>query len=227
MRKAMHRINDCLKDAQRRPVLLMLSGGSALELLAGIEMKYIGKRVTIAALDERYSRDSAINNFSQIAETDFYKKSERKGIDYIDTRIHRKISLYGLAQKLERRLKSWRKMYPKGRIIITQGIGNDGHTAGIMPYPESQKKFEQLFEKKNRWVVGYNAGRVKTEYPRRVTVTMPFLRNEVDCAILYATGSSKRRALRSLLAKKGNLAKTPARVFYEMRDTFLFIDQSL
>src|SRR3989344_3898823 len=152
MRKAIDRLNECLRSAKRKPVLLLLSGGSALELLECAEMKYIDKRVTIAALDERFSRDPAVNNFSQIAETDFYKKAERKGIDYIDTRIHRKISFYGLAQKFERSLKRWRKKYSSGVIIITQGIGEDGHTAGVLPYPENQKKFTQLFERE-RWVV--------------------------------------------------------------------------
>lgn len=227
MSKAIDRLNECLQEAQRKPVLLMLSGGSALELLAGIEMKYIGKKVTVTVLDERFSRDSAVNNFGQLAETDFYKKAERKGIDYIDTRIHRKISLYGLAQKFERGLRGWVRNNPKGRIIATQGVGEDGHTAGIMPYPENLKKFERLFEKENRWVVGYHAGREKSEYPRRVTVTLPFLREYVDCSVVYVTGSSKRRALRSLLAKRGKLAKTPSRIIHQMKNVSLFIDQSL
>jgi len=227
MRKAIDRLNECLRQARGKQVLFLLSGGSALELLAGVEMKYVGKRMTIAVLDERFSRDPAVNNFSQVVETDFYKKAERKGIDYIDTRIHRKISLYGLAQKLERGLRRWKKKYPKGKIIITQGIGEDGHTAGVMPYAENPKKFTQLFEKDSRWVVGYNATKEKSEYPKRITITLPFLRNQVDCAVVYATGSNKRRVLRSLLAKRGMLAKTPARVIHQIQNTFLFIDQSL
>jgi 6-phosphogluconolactonase/glucosamine-6-phosphate isomerase/deaminase len=227
IRKAINRLNICLQDAGRKPILLMLSGGSALELLAGIEMQYIGRRVTITVLDERFSKDPAVNNFSQIAETEFYKKAERKGIDYIDTRIHRKISLYGLGQRFERGLKNWRKKYPTGKIIITQGIGEDGHTAGIMPYPENLKKFNQLFEKQDRWIVGYNATKERSEYPRRVTVTLPFLRDQVDCSVMYATGSRKKRALKKVFARKGSLERTPARILYEMRNVNLFIDQAL
>ena len=222
MRKAIDALNDCLKNARRKPTLLMLSGGSALELLAGIEMRNIGKHITITVLDERYSSDPAVNNFSQIAETEFYKKAERKGIDYIDTRVHRKITLYGLARKFERGLKRWRKKHPKGHIIITQGIGTDGHTAGIIPYPRDSKKFEQLFEKEDKWVVGYNAPRAKTEYPRRITVTSSFLQDQVDCAIVYAIGFAKQRALERVFAKKGSLFKTPARIVHEMKDVSLF-----
>ncbi|MBI2098753.1 MAG: 6-phosphogluconolactonase [Candidatus Wildermuthbacteria bacterium] len=226
MRKAITRLNKCLRSATRKQVLLMLSGGSSLELAAGIDMRHIGKHITIAALDERYSRDPAVNNFSQITETEFCKKAERKGVDYIDTRINRRISLYGLAGKFERGLKSWKKKHPAGRVIITQGIGEDGHTAGILPYPENPKRFAQLFERPSRWAVGYNATKGKNKYLRRVTVTFPFLWEQVDCAVVYATGSKKRKALRRVFAEKGNLAKTPARVIRQMKNVFLFTDIS-
>ena len=65
IRKAIHQLNECLKNARKKPILLMVSGGSVLELLAGIEMKYIGKHITVTVLDERYSKDPAVNNFSQ------------------------------------------------------------------------------------------------------------------------------------------------------------------
>lgn len=227
MRKAILELNLLLKEAKGIPVLLMLSGGSALELLEGIQMRNVGKNITITVLDERFSRDPAVNNFSQIAETEFYKKAERKGINYIDTRIHRTISLHELSRKFERGLRAWRRKYPKGKIICTQGIGEDGHTAGIIPYTENSKKFARLFENQSHWVAGYDASRSKTEYPKRATVTFPFLREEVESSVAYATGSNKRRAVRSVLAKRGSLAKTPGRILREMKNATLFVDQSL
>ena len=225
MRRAIQELNVALKEAREVPTLLMLSGGSALELLAGIDLRNIGRHITLTVLDERYSVDPAVNNFSQIAETEFYKKAEKKGIDYIDTRVHYKITLKRLANKFEKGLRKWRKRYPKkGKIIITQGIGANGHTAGIMPYPEDRKKFERLFEDEEKWVVGYNATRKKSEYPLRITVTFPFLRGQVDGSIVYATGLKKRKALRKTLAKKGTLAQTPARIIHEMRNVKLFTD---
>jgi len=224
IRKAINQLNVCLKDAKKKPILLMLSGGSALELLAGIEMRYMGRHVTITVLDERYSKDPAVNNFSQVAETDFYKNAERKGIDYIDTRVHYGITLHGLARKFERGLKRWRKKYPSGSVIAIQGIGEDGHTAGILPYPEDPKKFNKLFDKNERWVVGYYVSKEKSEYTRRITVTFPFLREHVDCTIVYVTGSRKRGALRRVFAKRGSLKRTPARIVHEMHNVFLFTD---
>ena len=222
--KAIEKLNECLLSARRKPVLLMLSGGSTLELLEGVDMRLIGKRVTITVLDERFSKDPAVNNFSQVCETEFYKKAEFRGIDYIDTRVHRDIRLYALARKFERALRRWRKKHPAGRILITQGIGEDGHTAGILPYPESPKKFNRLFEKGDRWVVAYNAKKEKNEYPRRVTVNLPFLRDEVNCSVVYATSSAKRKAVRRVFARHGNLVRTPARVIREMKEAMLFTD---
>lgn len=227
MRKAILELNSLLKDAKGIPVLLMLSGGSALELLDGIQMRNVGKNITITVLDERVSSDPAVNNFSQITETEFYKKAERKGINYIDTRIHRKISLHGLSRKFERGLRSWRRKYPKGKIICTQGIGEDGHTAGIIPYTEHSRKFGRLFENQKHWVAGYDATRAKSEYPKRATVTFPFLRKEVENSVVYATGSKKRRAVKLVLAKRGSLAKTPGRILREMKNATLFVDQAL
>ena len=227
IRKAINQLNACLRNAKKKPILLMVSGGSALELLAGVEMRYMGRHVTVTVLDERYSKDPAVNNFSQVAETDFYKNAEYKGIDYIDTRVHYGITLHGLARKFERGLKRWKKKYPNGIVIVTQGIGEDGHTAGILPYPEDPKKFNKLFDKNERWVVGYYVPKEKSEYTRRITVTFPFLREHVDCTIVYVTGSKKRRALVRTLANRGKLSRTPSRIIHEMKNVTLFTDQNV
>ncbi len=225
MRKAIEGLNKCLKESRKKPVLFMLSGGSSLELLAGIEMRNIGKNITVTVLDERYSTDPAVNNFSQVTETEFYKRAEKKGIDYIDTRVRYRITLKGLAKKFERELQKWRKKHSRGRIIITQGIGPDGHTAGIMPYPENSKKFQKLFDKAGRWIVGYNATKKKTDYPKRITVTFPFLKEQVDCAIVYATGSKKTKAMRKIFKKKGTLYETPGRIIYQMKNVTVATDR--
>jgi 6-phosphogluconolactonase/glucosamine-6-phosphate isomerase/deaminase len=222
----MKELNVRLRKTRKNPVLLMLSGGSSLELLDGIEMRNVGKHITLATLDERVSADPAVNNFSQIAETEFYKKAERKGIDYIDTRLHRAMSVRRFAGKFERGLRAWRKKHPRGLVLCTQGIGEDGHTAGILPYPENPKMFQRLFDESNRWVIGYNAAKGKSDYTKRVTVTLPFLRSQVDCGVAYATGPRKRRVVRRVAAKRGSLPETPARILREMKSVTLFTDQA-
>ena len=224
MRKAIRALNMCLKRANQKQVLLMFSGGSALELLDGIELSLIGKHITVTVLDERYSRDPAINNFAQVAQTDFYREAEKKGIDYIDTRVHYRITLHRLAGKFDRALKRWRKNHPEGCIIVTQGIGEDGHTAGILPYSNQQRKFQRLFEHKQKWIVAYSVPKAANKYTRRMTVTFPFLREQADCSIVYATGKDKRRAIRKTLAKSGSLEATPSRVIQQMAAARLYTD---
>ena len=225
MRKAIRALNERLRGVRGIPTLLMISGGSALELLEGISLRNMGRHITITVLDERYSTDPTVNNFSQLAQTHFFKKAEKRGIDYIDTRVHRRISLKGLAKKFEKDLRKWKKRYREGEVLITQGIGEDGHTAGIMPYPENPRLFKKLFDnqKEGKWVLGYNTDG-KNEYPSRVTVTLPFLREIVDHSILYVAGQNKKGALKRVMAKQGFLAETPARIIGEMKNVQLFTD---
>ena len=108
-------------------------------------------------------------------------------------------------------------------MVITQGIGEDGHTAGIMPYPENSALFKSLFDDPEKWVVGYDA-EGRNEHPLRVTVTLSFLREVVDHSIVYAVGDGKKEALRQVLAETGTLWQTPARIIHEMRNVMLFTD---
>ncbi|MBI3385611.1 6-phosphogluconolactonase [Candidatus Gottesmanbacteria bacterium] len=129
----------------------------------------------------------------------------------------------------EKNLRDW-----AGRVVITQGIGPDGHTAGIMParnasrseaggpYPEDPTKFAELFDNPDHWVVSYDAtGR--SPYPNRTTVTMPLLRR-VNHSIVYVCGKEKQQALAKTLASGGSLAETPARIIQEMGKVDLFTD---
>ena len=102
------------------------------------------------------------------------------------------------------------------------GMGPDGHTAGIMPFPEDENRFDVLFQNSEKWVVGYDAEE-KNQYPLRVTTTIPFLRM-VDYALLYCVGENKKEALKRVLADGGVYAETPARVIREMATTHIVTD---
>lgn len=108
-------------------------------------------------------------------------------------------------------------------IFITQGIGEDGHTAGMMPYPEDPALFQSLFVDTDRWVVGYDA-EAKNTCPKRVTATIPFLRNIVSESIVFMCGSEKRAALERVVNREGTVAKTPALILHEMKSVHFFTD---
>lgn len=207
------------------PILLLLSGGSALRLLdgSGDVAASVAPRLTISVLDERHSADPGVNNFAQVAETGFFKRAVGHGAGYIDTRPLEMETLEGLAARFESDLRKWRREHPDGKTVITQGIGPDGHTAGIFPYPEDPEKFSRLFDDAERLVVGYDATG-KHRHPLRVTVTLPFLHGQVDDAIVFAAGKEKSEALERVFVSDGTLAETPARIVRELGHARLFLE---
>ncbi|MEO6509074.1 MAG: 6-phosphogluconolactonase [Patescibacteria group bacterium] len=205
-------------------VLLLLSGGSALELLDSIDPSVLTQDNTITVLDERFSQDPSINNFAQIMTTDFYRAAVNNGCSFLDTRPHEE-NMEQVARRFEHDLRNWKTAHPSGLMIATQGIGPDGHTSGIMPYPEDATQFAQLFKDENRWITAYNAGN-KNQYPLRITTTIFFLKM-IDHSILYATGENKKDVLKKAIDTDTKLHEFPSRVIQDMKDVLLYTDQDL
>jgi len=220
--EACRALANLLREHKERPVLLLLSGGSAFDLLKATLSDCIGTHTTIAVLDERFSEDQTTNNFALVEKTDFFQRAQEAGAQSIDSMIRVGDDVESLAIRFEVALRAWRSENPEGVILITQGIGPDGHTAGIMPFPENEKLFEKLFFDDSRWVCGYDAG-TKNQYPLRVTTTISFLLS-VDYSIVYCVGKNKKEALSRVLADQGNLVATPARIIREMKNAALFTD---
>ena len=189
----------------REPILFLSSGGSALELLEGLHLE---EKVTVSVLDERYSQDPTVNNFAQLF-------GNIHPTTFVDTRVKDNETLKQLAERFEKELRLWKEKNPSGKVVITQGVGSDGHTAGILPYPENPELFKKLFDTPSHWVTGYDS---------RVTVTLSFLRRIVDYALVYLVGEHKREALREILASEGTLWLTPGRIIQEMKNVKLFTD---
>lgn len=211
---------------QPGPILLLLSSGSALQLLNHVNAASLSMRITIGMLDERYSTDPNVNNFSQMFETAFARVAEQRAVHFIDSRVVEGETLEDYARRLETAWKQWASQNPTGKIITTLGMGPDGHTAGIMPFEENKALFKRLFEDVKMWITGYDAVD-KHEYPLRATATLPFLQTEVDTAILFVTGENKLAALQRVMDDNGSYAQTPARVWRDMRTAQLFTDIKL
>lgn len=216
-------LNWLLNKNKDNPILLMLSGGSAFKILSGIKPSCLGQNITITVLDERFSAKPEVNNFIQLSNTEFYKKAKAAGCKFILTVPHQANTIEDLAESFEKSLRQWKKDYPSGVVIVTQGIGPDGHTAGIMPFPEDPQTFSSLFES-DKWVVGYDAGQ-KNAYPQRVTTTITFLKNIVDHSVVFAVGEEKKKIIEKINSKQASLTALPAMVVWKMKDAQLFTDQ--
>lgn len=217
--KASLHLNQILDAHSHVPTLFLSSGGSSLVLLEHIII--FPPNFMIGMTDERFSEDPKVNNFAQLAETSFFQKAQEKEAYFIDTRVQPGEDLKVFSRRFEDALLKWRKEHPGGRIVITQGMGADGHIAGMMPYPKEKDIFQELFEEED-WVRGYDTGD-KNNYPLRATITMSFLRM-VDHSVLYVVGMEKKDALLRTLKARGTLFETPARIVHEMNEVHIFTD---
>ncbi len=224
--EAINAVNGMLEREFGGPLLFLLSGGSGLALLDGVRAELLGPHMTIMMSDERLSTDPAINNFAQMMAKPFYRNATERGCAFIDTRVREQEAVEALGVRMHDALIAWRRANPQGRVVMTQGMGPDGHTCGVMPFPHDENKFKELFEKDGSWAVGYDASG-KSEHPLRATVTISLLKNGVDESIAYAIGSAKRAALKRVSAGDIEHWKTPAAVMREMRNVTLFTDQKI
>ncbi len=221
-------LNSTLKKLheENKPFLLLVSGGSAFDLFPLITVSSIGQNVTIGVLDERYSTDPKENNFAQFQQTDFYHAAKEKGAKFIDTTVQDGETHEQHASRFEKALRDWKEKNSNGVIVSTVGIGPDGHTSGVLPFPENPSLFSELFENSDTLVAAYDADG-KNPYRYRATTTNTFLRDYIDHAFVYAVGANKKEALTRLVAETGDLPTTPARVLLEMKDVALFTDVTL
>lgn len=192
------------------PVLLCLSGGSALAILDNFPSEVLGPHVTVTVLDERHSADPKINNMAQIASTGFLEKASASGCQLIDTRVKEGELLEEVVAGYNMGLLRWIENNPKGKIVATVGMGPDGHTSGIIP---GSAEFDVLFgvEQKSL-VVGYEAANQPDIQKLRITTTFAFL-EKVTFAVMLVLGEGKREALKRLMADEGTLRETPARIW--------------
>ncbi len=224
---ATQKLNDILVEAlqTQKPILLLLAGGSSLELLEGASAENLDSRVTIAPLDERYSENPDENNMAQIMRTDFYQRAHNNGAITIDTRVRAGETQTDLADRFNLALNNWFQKNPDGVVIATVGIGSDGHVSGMMPFPESPEKFLELFVDvdETKLVVAYDAVG-KDPHPLRVTTTINLLK-KIHKAVVYVVGENKRESVIKFMDSAAVTSKTPAVILKEIpAEVFLFTD---
>lgn len=212
---ATKKLQTILKRQSKLPILLLLSGGSCLEIIESLTLLNYSK-LTIGVLDERITENIKGTNQYQIKNNKFYKTAIQNGAKYL-TLAGSKGALI-IAKYYERSLKKWKKKNTSGKVIITQGIGNDGHTAGI--FSVKKDVFENLFESES-WTTEYEVSK-KIKFPKRVTATITFLKNFVDESVVYAVGGSKKEALIKTLNNSAPIWKLPAGVIHQMKAVSLF-----
>lgn len=208
-------ISSWIREYSSRPVLLLVSGGSAHVVLNDVTLPEDTSHLTLSVLDERLVDDVGSHNFSALAQTSFFTTFKKRG----GATVNPSDDSEGVLR--------WRQSNPNGVVIATMGVGADGHTAGIMSYPHNKDLFDQEFEEPEQGTVSYEPLQGTSEYQRRYTVTLSFLREVIDHALVFVIGSEKKEALSRVVADEGALHHTPARIIYEMKHVVLITDQTL
>lgn len=217
-------INSLLATYFETPVLLMVAGGSAREVLSILDPELISENLTITVTDERYTDDLDDNNFAALQATHFYNDLIEAGAYCIDTQIFQGESHKEHSARFAKNLADWRRDFPNGKIIALFGVGEDGHIAGIIPGVLADADFDKTFNNKN--VIATDLEATGNKHALRTTVTFPFMR-EIDFPLVYIVGIEKTEALANTVAKEGSLYKTPARILQEMREPIIFTDISV
>ncbi len=210
-------LTSALLRNKERPILLMLSGGSAFEILPYVDIEALGPYITLSVLDERYSTDPDISNFSQLSRTEFFARATEGGAQSISTEITEETPEEAAVQ-WEVSLRVWKSVHPDGVVLATMGVGPDGHTAGIFPHvPEVDFSGESL-------VVAYVVPEGVHQYRERITTTFTFLTEWVNEAFVYVVGEGKREVLVQLEESTNFREEMPASIFHEMQSVKLYTD---
>lgn len=214
-------LSAALRRYHDKPVLLMLSGGSAFASLEYVDEAVLGPRVTITTLDERFSIDPEVNNFAQLSTTDFFWGVTKCGVQLIPTTIAEGETLEEAGERFSVALTAWCEQNPSGVVLATVGIGPDGHMAGIFP-----GEYGVDFSGQD-WMVAYRLPETVNPYQERITVTYTFLREQLTEAIVYAVGAEKGALIKKLHQLPCDLERMPACVLKEISMVTIVTDQDI
>lgn len=223
---AAHQLADDLSQSlisfkkNKQKTLLLVSGGSAFNVLDFIADDALGDYLTIGALDERYDMSNLNNNFVQLTKTKFYRRAKKAKCDFVDTSVKKNQTQKQLAIHFEKLLHDWKINNKGGIILATIGMGSDGHISGIMPYPENDRLFQKLFCGKN-FIVSYDADD-KNPYSLRVTTTITFLKL-IDSAYGFICGKDKAASFKKITSP-GKISELPCRMLKRFKGLIIYTD---
>lgn len=236
---------------QDESVLVFLSGGSVVRMYPAIGHQLsvissrlsVSKKIAFAQVDERFqpnqlseirnqlSVKNEINAY-QIEQTGLWKACDELGIPYY--LISQKGSLKSATDSYSKETSLLWERYEKKIGIL--GIGEDGHTAGLLPGyrdlwdTERRKNKGNTGDKGNKGdsgglVVGY---RNEGTFPQRISLTLAAIRM-LDAAVVVATGENKKQALQSIVnpANKESINTYPGVILQDIPHVDLFTDQTI
>lgn len=238
VRQGTAKLHESITNAKKagKPVLLLVSGGSALELLKeGMDDSSLpeGERLTICALDDRVYNDPEINTYQRITANNSYSlisQAKAHGAKFIGTAMQEgEKGPFAVGKRVNDEVIQWLGGHPDGEIIATIGMGPDGHTAGV--FPDNTRKFMREERMTGGQIVAnYYAPEIVShdvnEYARRVSATRMLLKKAKGIALVV--GAEKQKLLARVLSQEltdENINELPALLWRDMRELSIFTSQ--
>jgi len=211
-------LSDIFSKYKNEQILLLMSGGSAFSLLDYFDLSLINPNTTLGLIDERFSTNPNISNYIQLTNTKFFQQAIANRVKKLDFQIKQNDTLESTALRWDYEIKNWINNNPNGKIIATLGIGEDGHTAGIMP-----GTYEVNFNS-DKLALGYTVPKEINQYTERITTTYTFLK-KINNAIVYAVGPKKTKIINLITNNESNATETPSYIFKEMQFVKIFTNK--
>lgn len=199
--------------------LFLLSGGSVVKIHSDLA-KFINNSklnfdfLAFAQVDERFQsgRMEDINAY-QIEKSGLWEVCKKKNIPY--DLISQEGTLEQAAKKYNRRLQEFFEHFTYKIGVL--GIGEDAHTAGLLPGYETSWNV-------NSQVVGYE---LEGLFRQRITIT-PKALLQLDQAIVVVVGGKKKEAVKNVINPLNidNFDKYPAAILQKINRVDLFTDIS-
>ena len=202
-------------------ILLLLSGGSALDILGYLPDLDDATFLTISVIDERDDRTRETSNFHALERTRWFQEMISRGASFIDPLHPLDISKETKAESFARTIREWQEAHGTGRIVCVLGMGPDGHTMGIFPSADKEA-FTGRFLGARRVVAHTIPG--APSCPDRITATLTFLQNDTAAVYCFICGESKREPLRKALSGEVPLHELPAAVIATLPNAHIFTD---
>jgi 6-phosphogluconolactonase/glucosamine-6-phosphate isomerase/deaminase len=208
------------KTYENDPILFLSSGGSCLGILNNDDI-FCPINLTVGIVDERFTFELENQNFQRLKNSKFVKKNIEK-ITFLDQQINMGDEFENYTKKFKESIEEWLATHSEGKVIITLGMGVDGHTAGIFPNKNIQL-FNELFNNPLNLVTGYFLDKKTSAFDKRISITNYFLKHFVDHTISYVAGAHKKNAF-FRLKRDLEIHKMPFQVIKKMKNVKLFTD---
>ncbi len=217
--EAAHSLAKILTDSlsQNKSVLLLLSGGSAIKMYGYIfqflETGTHLQHLNLGLADERFGPfGHPDSNEQQLRDAGVIKAFEDRGAHFFGmlTQDH-----LNEKETAKRAATIYRRLFEEAdTIILSAGIGEDGHTLGWLP-TQTRKEFMHLYDSPAD-VTFYTLDPRNSPNPFRSRLTLTLTAaKKAHRMFVFAQGKNKRMALQKLTQEVGPVHTIPARALFQ------------